>query len=370
VLTDTLYLLMDSLTTLHSFLFAVIYGGVTLTAVFAACYLLFRQGNAFAKDVDSPIRLRRYAAAFLMTIALSHVWWLLLCYTPLYGTSEANIPLCIALDIATTLPTLLLTLNAMLQDRKRPAWPVIPIVAIDLLNLWTIQKIGSAFTFIPILLFIVLVIFITLMLIHDVKEYGHWLRENYADMEHKEVWKSFIVFTGFLLTSIIYFVILDDASHNLIIDLMDLMLIIVLLWRVENLQKLEAPVDESIDTDVPISSVFAKIEIQLKTLCVEEKYYLRHDVSLSHLAKLIGTNSTYLSQYFSMRGLSYNTYINGLRIQHFIRLYQDAVTEGRIFTASQLAFESGFRSYSTFSTAFKQAKNETVTDWMNRPSAK
>ena len=36
----------------------------------------------------------------------------------------------------------------------------------------------------------------------------------------------------------------------------------------------------------------------------------------------------------------------------------------RPITANQLAYESGFKSYSTFATAFKLFKGQTVTDWM------
>jgi len=34
------------------------------------------------------------------------------------------------------------------------------------------------------------------------------------------------------------------------------------------------------------------------------------------------------------------------------------------FTAQQLAHESGYRNYSTFSLAFKQRMGQTVTAWM------
>ena len=62
--------------------------------------------------------------------------------------------------------------------------------------------------------------------------------------------------------------------------------------------------------------------------------------------------------------MTYNAYINGLRIQHFVRLYQEAVAADRPFTALQLAQESGFRSYSTFAAAFKQRMGQTVKIWM------
>ena len=147
----------------------------------------------------------------------------------------------------------------------------------------------------------------------------------------------------------------------------------LLLWRVETLQALSenAPAEEEeADGDAQKASApqTASADIiapLLKKHCEDNHFYLQHDISLSQLALAIGTNHYYLSQYFSQQGLSYNTYINGLRIRHFIRLYEKAVAENRTFTAQQLATESGYRSYSTFSAAFKQYTGKTVTAWMN-----
>ena len=72
----------------------------------------------------------------------------------------------------------------------------------------------------------------------------------------------------------------------------------------------------------------------------------------------------YLSQYFSSLGTTYNAYINDLRINHFIRLYRETTTAMRPVTAQQLANDSGYRSYSTFSLAFKQRTGQTVTAWI------
>jgi AraC-like DNA-binding protein len=90
-------------------------------------------------------------------------------------------------------------------------------------------------------------------------------------------------------------------------------------------------------------------------------------MSLSQLAQAIGTNRLYLSQHFSSQGMTYNTYINGLRIQHYIKLYHEAVAANQPISVRQLAHRSGFRSYSTFNAAFKQSMGMTATEWM-RPS--
>ena len=30
-------------------------------------------------------------------------------------------------------------------------------------------------------------------MVRALRQYGRWLRDNYADLEHKEVWQSFVV---------------------------------------------------------------------------------------------------------------------------------------------------------------------------------
>ena len=54
-------------------LFIILYSVVTAMAMMASCYLLFRRGNAFAPDITTPTRLRRWAAAFLAAYALDHM---------------------------------------------------------------------------------------------------------------------------------------------------------------------------------------------------------------------------------------------------------------------------------------------------------
>ena len=89
--------------------------------------------------------------------------------------------------------------------------------------------------------------------------------------------------------------------------------------------------------------------------------YLNHDITLDQLAQAIGTNRTYLSQYFSCKGVTYNTYINDLRINHFISRYQEVTATRLSFTVQQLAIQSGYR---TFSRAFIQRTGQSVAKWM------
>ena len=163
----------------------------------------------------------------------------------------------------------------------------------------------------------------------------------------------------------------------------NIILICYLLWRVETLSDLrismpqDLPIEaedvsltiqtdttEDVDDNNYPLSIRNNIEPLLKQYCEEPQLYLQHDISLSRLAKEIGMNRLYLSQYFSSLGMNYNAYINDLRINHFISLYREAVSAHRPIIAQQLALESGYQSYSTFSGAFKRKTGNTVTAWM------
>jgi AraC-like DNA-binding protein len=69
--------------------------------------------------------------------------------------------------------------------------------------------------------------------------------------------------------------------------------------------------------------------------------------------------------HFVHENTNYNTYINTLRISHFVSLFREAVAAGSDVTAQQLAEKSGYRSYRTFSLAFRQRKGKSVTEWIS-----
>ena len=149
------------------------------------------------------------------------------------------------------------------------------------------------------------------------------------------------------------------------------------MWRVETLSDLsihttdeeeEIVTTENVEDNKLPLSIRNSIESLLQQHCIDTRLYLQNDLSIFQLAQSIGTNRFYLSQYFSSQGTTYNAFINNLRINHFVSLYQGAVTAKRSFTAQQLAQESGFHSYRTFSDAFKRKMGQSVTAWMKAAS--
>ena len=50
-------------------------------------------------------------------------------------------------------------------------------------------------------------------MVHAIKLYSRWLRDNYADLEHKEVWQSFVVLIVILLIFGIYALGIDGLTY-------------------------------------------------------------------------------------------------------------------------------------------------------------
>lgn len=337
-----------------------------MASIIGCLYLLLTKGNAFATDVTPPVRLRRWAAAYFAVSFLEHFWWLLF-YLYFGDIHSVTYGVICVLDCILMMSTIVGTLFAMLQDRKRPIWPII-IATIPYMVLLGLSIVYPSSHFLSIAIAYILLLFVlfTAYVVFAVKQYGRWLRDNYADLEHKEVMQSYMLIIVFSLF-VIFYGFADNTIISYLVEFIGLALYGLLLWRVETLQQLdEAATQEEEEMpkepeEVAPSTDPYGIGQLLERHCEDEQLYLQHDLSLSHLAQAIGTNHYYLSQYFTQQGLTYNAYINGLRINHFINLYHEAVATQRSFTAQQLANESGFRSYSTFGIAFKQRMGQTVT---------
>ena len=373
---------------IQSILFFIFYGVTGVVSLIAAVYLLLRRGNAIAPGVTPSVRLRRWTAAFFAVASLAHVWWLLF-YVFSRDLNSVGYVLLVMADCVLLFVTFAGMLFAMLQDRRRPVWPA-------LAGMMPFILLGGAYIAYPIELLqqmssiylLLLGLVFTGYMVVAIRQYERWLNDNYADLENKKVWLSLTVSLVCMLMFILY-VLATNMVFIWLIHIIELVIVGLLLWRVESLPNLEThpqplPVSEGSEysqgcnsTDELSSPIpyregqrggssfdLAHIEQLLKELCVAQQLYLKHDLSLEQLAHEIGTNRTYLSQFFSRQSITYNTYINNLRVNHFISLYEKAVADGQSIVVQDLASESGYRSYSTFSRAFTQRTGQTVTSWM------
>ena len=354
-------------------IFFILYGASTVISAIACLYLLLRRGNAFAPDITPPTRLRYWAAALLGSISLSHIWWIPDALSSDDFTSTSYIVACM-LDCCFLVPVMLGIMPTMLQDRRRPVWPIgvasLPVLILLVVCFFnrseTILRIGEAYMLLMSGVFIVYMLFAT-------RQYRQWLRDNFADLEHKEVWKTLMTLIALLLMLGIYDVSVNNIILQFFLQAVVIVTVILLLLRVETLQTLEVEANETTNDKEALDSTsslsptkdnIAPIAVLLRQHCEDTQLYLQHDLTLQQLAAAVGTNRTYLGVYFAQQGINYNAYINGLRIQHFVKLYEERTKQGQPLTAQSLAAESGFKSYATFGVAFKRFMGQTVSSWM------
>lgn len=383
-------------TPVQSILFFVLFGVTGVVPLLAALYLLLRPYNTFSADINPPVRLRRWAASFFAFTTLTHVWWLLFIIFSL-DLESLCYQLIVLTDTMLLLTTIAGTMLSMLQDRRRPMWPVLvamlPFVALF----------GLYFAFPSDLLKLTIMAYLMLLsvafavyMVFAIRRYDRWLNDNYADLEHKRVWLSQVVAFLCMLVFVLYEVA-EDMDLIYCLHIVDLVLVFLLLWRVETLPQLDALAvktytpsapDRLVSTASaesafvpdtmpimatqpeqpmadPISIDVDQMEQLLKERCEATRLYLENDLTLQMLAQAMGTNRSYLSQYFSRKSVTYNTYINSLRINYFISRCRELAAAGQDIPIQQLALESGFGSYRTFSRAFLLRTGKSVTVWMN-----
>ena len=201
------------------------------------------------------------------------------------------------------------------------------------------------------------------------RQYGRWLRDNYADLEHKEVWLSLTLLIG-LMVLLMSFEYTDNYVMSTIAHLTGFPLAFLLLWRVETLERLTIGQEQADELSTPHPHREGKgsgsaIALLLEKHCEDTRLYLQQDLTLTQLSATVGVNRYYLSQYFTSQGTSYYAYIHDLRVRYFIARYRELAAAHEPIVAQQLAQESGYHSYSTFSTAFKQRMDQSVTAWMH-----
>ena len=364
-----------------SVLYLLLHGAGTAVSIVLFLYLLLCRGKAIAPDITPPARLRRWAAALFGIMAMVHVWWILF-YTYSDDTHSVIYGLLVAIDCMVLPFVFVGTLLSMLQDRRRPLWPIVVVMtpcaviavlqtALPSINLTFPNKVYG----------LVLVVAFIMYMVVAVRQYGRWLRDNYADLEHKEVWLSLTLLIGLVLLLMSY-EYTDNYVMSTIAHLAGFPLAGLLLWRVETLKDLRTdsltPCSAQRDANLSKRSAMmlcetrnpsakgdaSHIGILLAKRCEDTQLYLQTDLTLSQLSSAVGVNRYYLSQYFTSQHTSYYSYIHDLRIRYFIARYRELAAAHEPIVAQQLAKESGYHSYSTFSVAFKQRMNKSITAWM------
>lgn len=101
----------------------------------------------------------------------------------------------------------------------------------------------------------------------------------------------------------------------------------------------------------------------LQELIEGKKIFKNADLKLADVAGQLGVGSHVLSTYINQElGTGFFEWINGYRIREFIYLAQDGAYKN--YSISGIAAEVGFKSKSSFYTAFKKAKGMTPSQYL------
>ena len=108
------------------------------------------------------------------------------------------------------------------------------------------------------------------------------------------------------------------------------------------------PASVSVESSPQTSDVDEQMVADIYKAFEEDRIYLNPKLRLSDLAARIGTNRTYMSQYFNHTcEQSFYEYVNNYRVRHSMVLLSDTD-----YTLEIIAEMSGFNSLSTFRRAF------------------
>ena len=230
---------------LQDIFFIMLYGAAASLALVACLYLLLRRGNAFAVDVRSGRVLRGWTAAFMAAIFASHVWWVLSGQQFFTDDRLVRNIVAITLDYLTFVPLMMCVLIRMLQDCRRPLWPLIPLFApVAVLAAVCIVTRNDVFESVIEYYIAFIAIVFLVYYVRAVRQYGRWLLDNYADLERKEVWQSLLLLAFILFVHIAYSMNEGSLFMEYLTQVNTLIIIIFMLWRVETLQELEVDEEE------------------------------------------------------------------------------------------------------------------------------
>lgn len=99
---------------------------------------------------------------------------------------------------------------------------------------------------------------------------------------------------------------------------------------------------------------------------VSQQFYLKKDMTLATMAKLMNTNTSYLSKIINeVKGQSFANFLSCLRIDHTLASLESDASFGNL-TIEHIADVSGFNSSSAFYKAFKKYTGLTPSYYIKR----
>jgi len=196
--------------------------------------------------------------------------------------------------------------------------------------------------------------------IRRIRRFNKTVEKLYADTENKEIEGIPTILILFIVTSLVSTIVNVLGRHifvdTIIICLPSLAfsaLIFALSWVgiQQNFTIKDIPEEQEKETDdnesatIMPSAHSIHIYEKLESMMNEQQTYLNHDLLLNDVAKLLGTNRTYLLHALSSCAhMTFKEYINRKRIAHAEQL----INQNPLTPKTEIATLSGYNSMSSF----------------------
>ena len=128
------------------------------------------------------------------------------------------------------------------------------------------------------------------------------------------------------------------------------------------------PTEENLLTDASYTSPYHEIllNMNIENIISEKQYYMESDLTLQKLARYLGTNRQYLSNYINQeKHKTFYEYINDFRLEEAKKLLE-INNSNHSYSIEEIATLSGFNSYTTFLRSFKKKYGQSPSDYLKK----
>ena len=229
-------------------------------------------------------------------------------------------------------------------------------------------------------IFAIQVVIVLLKGYKRVKKFDEIVENCYSDIENRTLRNTQIIIIFLVITSIISF-LANVIGKEAFVDSLALVsipcvvfsVILFMLLRAGHIQNFTihelmeeaeetATVDNDNNTDIMRETAettptevnaekIRQISAEIEEVMRKEKPFLQPDLRVSDLARLLLTNRDYISRAIRLdKGMSFNEYVNKLRIEHAITLMKNNPQ----MSVLDLSVKSGYTSQASFFRNFKQ----------------
>lgn len=221
------------------------------------------------------------------------------------------------------------------------------------------------------LCFAIQVIIIFILGFRNLRQYKRFIDNTYADTENKRLEKVQTILILFVVGVFLAFVsniigrwrFMDNALLLAIPSLFFSILLFMIgyigsrtMFSISNVNDKEfsspSPNMSGNDNEQTVSS----FTVSLEQLMNKQQLYLRHDLKISDVALLLGSNRTYIQRsIMELSGESFTKYINRKRIEHAIELQKNHPE----YNIETIATQSGYTHLGTFYRNYKIVTGKT-----------